>query len=381
MSVYKHGRFYWCEFVVKGTRVRENLRVTSKREAETLERAKRTDIERGEVNLPPKQGKGRRETLRSFAGRFMEHIGQVCASKPRTVTFYKQRYANLLSFPKFAAARLSEIDEGLVDQFKIARGKKTTRFKTPDGEAKVLTPASINRELAVLRRALRLAHEWKLIQRIPRIRLLRGERVREFILSPEQEATYLAACPDLLRDVATLLIDTGLRLSEALTLEWGDVQLQPPAGATYGFLTVRAGNSKSSRARNVQLSPQVVDMLRRRGPAETGYVFSYADGRPYAATHIDQVHARVRAALGLPVDFVLHSHRHGFGTRLGESGAGVYEIMKLMGDATITISQRYVHPSPEGLELAFGRMIGAKSPQGPHNSESASENGLQLIDK
>jgi hypothetical protein len=55
--------------------------------------------------------------------------------------------------------------------------------------------------------------------------------------------------------------------------------------------------------------------------------------------------------------------------------------MKLMGHATITISQRYVHPSPEGLELAFGRMIGAKSPQGPHNSESASENGLQLIDK
>lgn len=217
------------------------------------------------------------------------------------------------------------------------------------------------------------------MQYILRIRLLRGERVREFILSPEQETAYLAACPDLLRDVATMLIDTGLRLSEALTLEWGDVQLEPPSGATYGFLTVRAGNSKSSRSRNVPLTPRVGDMLRQRGPAETGYVFARVDGSPYAATHLDQVHARVREALKLPVDFVLHSHRHGFGTLLGATGAGPYEIMKLMGHATISISQRYVHPSPEGLELAFGRMIGAKSPQESHNSESASESGLQVV--
>jgi integrase len=319
--------------------------------------------------------KEQRETLKSFAGRFMEHIGQVCAPKPRTVAFYKQRYANLLSFPRFAAARLSEIDEQLIDQYKIARSKKLTRFKTPEGNAKVLSPASINRELAVLRRALRLAHEWKLIQRIPRIRLLRGERSREFILSSEQETAYLAACPELLRDVATLLIDSGLRLSEALTLEWGDVQLQPPSGAAYGFLTVRAGNSKSSRARNVPLSPRVADVLRRREPAEPGYVFSHLDGSPYAATHLDQVHARVRAALELPIDFVLHSHRHGFGSRLGATGAGAFDIMTLMGHSTIAISQRYVHPSPEGLELAFGRMIGAMSPQESHNPESASGNG------
>jgi hypothetical protein len=31
--------------------------------------------------------------------------------------------------------------------------------------------------------------------------------------------------------------------------------------------------------------------------------------------------------------------------------------MRLMGHSNVTVSQRYVHPSPEAVELAFGRMI------------------------
>jgi len=60
--------------------------------------------------------------------------------------------------------------------------------------------------------------------------------------------------------------------------------------------------------------------------------------------------------LKLPNEFVPHSLRHTFGTRLGEAGADAFTIMKLMGHSTITVSQRYVHPSPESVELAVGRM-------------------------
>ena len=54
-----------------------------------------------------------------------------------------------------------------------------------------LSVATINRELATLRRLLRLAQEWKVIDRVPRIRLFRGEKNREFVLSYKQEALYL----------------------------------------------------------------------------------------------------------------------------------------------------------------------------------------------
>jgi integrase len=83
-----------------------------------------------------------------------------------------------------------------------------------------LAPGSIKRELATLRRLLRLAYEWKLINRVPRIRLLRGEKNREFTLPQDGEVVYLAALSTPLCKVAMMLLDTGLRLGELLSLDW-----------------------------------------------------------------------------------------------------------------------------------------------------------------
>jgi integrase len=108
-------------------------------------------------------------------------------------------------------------------------------------------PATVNRELATLRRMLRHAHEWREIQRVPRIRLLSGERTRDFVLSRKQEEIYLAACPQPLHNVAVIMLETGLRIGEALHLEWADVTLEPVNGARFGFVRVREGKSKNAR--------------------------------------------------------------------------------------------------------------------------------------
>jgi hypothetical protein len=41
--------------------------------------------------------------------------------------------------------------------------------------------------------------------------------------------------------------------------------------------------------------------------------------------------------------------------RLGESGADAFTIMRITGHSSVTVSQRYVRPSPESLERAFER--------------------------
>lgn len=41
---------------------------------------------------------------------------------------------------------------------------------------------------------------------------------------------------------------------------------------------------------------------------------------------------------------------------LGEAGADAFTIMKLAGHSSVTVSQRYVHPTPESVELAFERL-------------------------
>jgi len=347
MAVYKRGGVWWFHFSFRGKRIQESTKQGNKRVAEQIEAARKTQLAKGELGI---QDRKPTPTLKEFAPRFEKAIETQCAEKPRTVTFYKAKLKALLADGILASTPLDAIDEAVIEAYKQSRTCTISRRKKP------LSPGSVNRELATLLRLLRLAHEWKLISRVPRVRKLRGERSREFTLSYPQEKAYFAVLPSTLCDVATLLLDTGLRLGEALSLDWRQVHIQPANGAKFGYLTVLSGKAKSRKSRNVPLSERAISVLRRWGPVEHGYVFHREDGSPLSETLLDQQHARARTLLKLPQDFVLHSLRHSFGTRLGESGADAFTIMKLMGHSSVTVSQRYVHPSPEAVELAFGRM-------------------------
>jgi integrase len=153
-----------------------------------------------------------------------------------------------------------------------------------------------------------------------------------------------------------VLLDTGLRLGEALSLDWAQVRLDPAQGARFGFLTVLSGKAKNNKSLNVPLSARVVGVLKRWEPSRGGLIFRRADGKALQASLMGAQQGRVRVLLKLPADFVLHSLRHTFGTRLGEAGADAFTIMRLMGHSNVTVSQRYVHPSPEAVELAFERL-------------------------
>ncbi len=173
-----------------------------------------------------------------------------------------------------------------------------------------------------------------------------------------QEPLYLVELKQPLHDVAVLMLDTGLRIGEVLKLEWPDVQLTPAKDAKHGYLTIRALNAKNSKSRNIPLTDRASAILKQQTPAETGFVFHRSDGSVLYRTWLNQQHTavRIRNALKLPQDFVLHSLRHTFGTRLGEAGADSFTIMRLMGHSTVIVSQRYVHPSPESMESAVGRL-------------------------
>lgn len=43
-------------------------------------------------------------------------------------------------------------------------------------------------------------------------------------------------------------------------------------------------------------------------------------------------------------------------TRLGESGVDAFTIMRIAGHSSFTVSQRYIHPTPEAVERAFERL-------------------------
>src|SRR6266496_4129859 len=359
MSIFKRGSVYWYHFLFNGEHVQRSTKQGNPRTPGQIEAAHRTALAKGEVGIDEERRAAPMFT--DLAQRFIAHVEARHESKPQTVQFYSSKLARLLEYPPIAGARLDRIDEGVIEGYVVARRAS-------------VGPATVNREFATLRRMLRLAHEWREIQRIPRIRLLSGERVRDFVLSQKQEEIYLAACLQPLKDIAVLMLETGLRIGEALRLEWADIALTPVNGARFGFLRVREGKSKNAR-RVIPLTDRAAAVLRERAESRSSQsVFANREGKPYLGTSINHLHRDACAPKVegerrpiFPADFVMHSLRHTMLTRLGKSGVDAFTIMRIAGHSSIVVSQRYMHPTPEAVERAFERLqlSGASSENKP----------------
>lgn len=347
MSIFKRGNVYWYHFLFNGEHIQKSTKQGNPRTARQIEAAKRTALAKGEVGIEERKAS---PMFSAIAKRFLEHVETRHENKPQTVQFYTSKLDRLKEYEPIAGARIDRIDEGVIEGYVVARRA-------------TVGPATVNRELATLRRILRLAHEWKEIQRVPRIRLLTGERVRDFVLSRKQEAMYLATCPQPLNDLAILMLETGLRIGEALHLEWADVTLSPVNGTRFGFIRVREGKSKNAR-RIIPLTDRAAAMLMVREESKgSAFVFANREGQPYQGTSINHLHRDAWApkvdGKRKPIfagDFVLHSLRHTMLTRLGESGVDAFTIMRIAGHSSIVVSQRYIHPTPEAVERAFERL-------------------------
>lgn len=70
----------------------------------------------------------------------------------------------------------------------------------------------------------------------------------------------------------------------------------------------------------------------------------------------DHFHKGLRTTLKMAASFVLHSLRYTYGTRLGKGGADIFTIIRLTEHSSVTVSQRYVHPTPEALERVVERL-------------------------
>src|SRR5262249_19811014 len=83
--------------------------------------------------------------------------------------------------------------------------------------------ATINRELAMLRRGFRLAARLGKVASRPDFALLREDNARSGFFEAEQFRSVRAKLPDYIRPLATFLYWTGWRKGEAIALEWRQV--------------------------------------------------------------------------------------------------------------------------------------------------------------
>jgi integrase len=355
MAIFKRGRFYWFEFIKDGQRFQKSTKQRNFQAAKDIESAFRTALAKGDVGITEKP---KIPTLASFRERFLNEITVKCAAHPATIDFYTRKFDGLLRFKPLANASLGHIDEELISRFAAEMIGHYQR-------------ATVNQHLRTLKRALRLAARWKFIAGVPYFELLADEHEREFVLPREEEAKYLVACPEFLRNAAEFMLETGLRRKELIDLRWSDVHFEPAGKAGRGYIQARGTKSRNSkRALSLTTRARTV-LLKQQQISECDFVFTRESDpkQPALPASLDHAHKRVRDRLKLSSEFVVHSLRHTFATRLGEAGADAFLIMRLMGHSSITVSQRYVHPTPASMERAFDEFEALASAVGDATSE------------
>src|ERR1700676_93141 len=172
MAIYRRmksdGTYYphwWYRFRRNGVCVRVNTKQGDRKAARELENEHRSKLARGEHGLRDWRDT---PTLTGFEKPFMTAIKSECGEG--TAKFYEGYYASLLAFAPLANARMDQIDQALIERFVIFR-KSQIAHPERESSTKPVAPSTVNRSLATLRRALRMAQDRRIIDRVPRIKL------------------------------------------------------------------------------------------------------------------------------------------------------------------------------------------------------------------
>ena len=289
----------------------------------------------------------------------MPFIRSTFAAKIKTKAYYENGVKSLLAYGKLSGEPLNAITSEKIGGF-IARRQEAG-----------LQIASINRELQVLRRIFALAQEWGKVEKVlPRVRMLPGERHRERVLSDQEETRYLAEADPLLRDVATILLDCGLRPEECFRLKWENVRDDQ--------IEIQYGKTDNAR-RRIPLSPRAAAILEMYSTnASSEWVFpagtrsGHIEPCSLKRQHRHACEGRANAVenakrkAGQPKKwnvepFPLYTLRHTCLTRWAPH-MDPWTLAHLAGHRDMAITKRYVHPQEHTIRDAMERA------RGGHNS-------------
>jgi integrase len=249
--------------------------------------------------------------------------------------------------------RETKLDKLTADAISLYRDQRyatgSKNRKGEDGQPLPLSTAAVNRELALLRHLLRLAHEeWGALAAVPRIRLEKEPQGRLRWLTPEEASRLLAKCREAkkpaLADLVEFCLFTGLRQAEALELTWERVDRS--RGVVLLELT------KSGRRREVPLNSEADAVLVRRSPKASELVFGTSSSYAFRSSWEKAVTAAKIE------DFRFHDLRHTFASWAVQRGATLQEVKDLLGHSSLAMVMRYAHLSPEHLRKAVGRLDG-----------------------
>jgi integrase len=349
MSVFKRGEFYWYEFWFQGRRYRRSSGVKNQRTAGDIERAFRTALAKGEVGITERRAI---PGFHAAMSDFLKWSEEEHAAHPRT----HRRYAvsSLALLKCFGDTPLDMITPEEVEWFKTARAGefKTARSKTGRVQTKKrVRPATVNRELACLKALFSFFIKADAVAKNPvsRVKFLAEDNQQTRVLSHTEERDYFAKASPVLRDIARLILETGMRPEEVYTIRPENVDLERKT------LQVPHGKTKAAR-RLLTLTSGALEVLKRRmAGLETPYVFPCENDSERPIPKVNNAHDRaVKDSKIAPLR--LYDLRHTWATRAAMSGIDLVTLAAMLGHSRIQMVLRYAHPTQEHQTRAMEQL-------------------------
>jgi integrase len=320
-----------CDFYHNGERIRKTLKFArTKKEAEAAESVIMSQVFQQVYGFDGKPDK-----------RFEDFVVE---------TFLPYSEANKKSFrcdvlickvlvKAFKNKTLRQITPPLIETF------KQDLLNTPTKHGTKRSTATVNYHLRVLSKIFSMAVDAEILETNPcrRVKTLKVENQRTRVLSDNEERRLLKALEknEPVRQIVTLALNTGLRRGEIFNLAWTDID--------FGRRTLIVQQSKSGKKRIVPMNATVTEMLKnmvRRGDL----VFP----SPRTGGKLIEIKRSFNRALkdaGIE-DLRFHDLRHTAATRMADSGADAFTLMKILGHSDIRMTSRYTHATDSALRKA-----------------------------
>jgi integrase len=211
---------------------------------------------------------------------------------------------------------LSEINTDLVDQYKRVISEH-------------VAPSTVNRKMVCLHKLLKYAHQREYIQRMPVFSWNPENNERVRWLRPGEESALLWALPREMSAFCEILIHTGMRRGELLSLKPEDID------GNYA----RLWKTKTGKPRSVPLTDRAKELLLQYVPFKL------------TINQINRQWNKAKKDIGLEKDkdFVLHTLRHTTATRMLDATGNIAVVQKMLGHSKITTTMRYAHISDDSL--------------------------------
>ncbi|MEE9554158.1 MAG: tyrosine-type recombinase/integrase [candidate division Zixibacteria bacterium] len=249
----------------------------------------------------------------------------------------------LRNFGKFVGdVALKSVDRQLIDEYIRYRLQEKTKRNNSN-----ISKSTVNLELRHLKAIFNTAVSWNVIKRNPfkSVKLLRvpESECPKYLTVDEISNVREAFIRTEWQHIVNFYLWTGVRLQEALTLSWSDIDFKNRT------ITIKSINSKSKRNRFIGFNPdgELGEMLLSLKKRKDNKIFGpqSANGIEKIQWKLDTVSRNIsRVCTHIGLDWAsCHTFRHTFASHLVMAGVPRYTVKELLGHSTIKTTEIYAH--------------------------------------